>query len=96
MISARRIWAATKQQMLIEENAVWLKHRLTTVTSSSSTQLASDLLYRMINDIDVILAKSNQTDQTSTVESNSAYENEKTTTSKKMISFNKRSVQVQE
>lgn len=55
--------------MSIQENIAWLKYRLTT-GRSSSIQSGSNILYRVIDDIDTILAKSNETHQTSTPESN--------------------------
>ena len=71
LISARRIWAATKKQMIIEEDIAWLKHRLALTSSSLSSSLCSSnpLIYCVIDDIDTNLNQLKETTQVSTIES---------------------------
>ena len=56
IISARRIWQATMAQIIIEEDIALLEHRLT----SNNPQPSSNLVYRMIDDIETMLEKSNE------------------------------------
>lgn len=69
VLSARRIWLATKKQMLIEQDIALLEHRLKSTQAYSS----SELIHRMLDNIDLTLQE--QTVTVSTCENDHSTEN---------------------
>ncbi|CAF1542967.1 unnamed protein product [Adineta ricciae] len=69
---ARHIWKATKDQLIIEEDVALLQHRLISTTSIPT----SDLLHKIINNINTNIHKLNNpsTDTTTTCTSSNTIE----------------------